>query len=143
MSEDKWLKTTNQKSDKSNAHTNTLIDIFTSTHENNIAAKIVYPSGTSDHHLVGIIRKLNSKKFVARRTLVRSYKNYSKKQLNNDLHRQNWESVINFSSFNKASNSFKTLLEDCIDKHTPPIEKMISGRDCPWLTLRIKEKMKE
>ena len=97
----------------------------------------------SDHHLVGIIRKLNSKRYVPRRTLVRNYKSYSRQEFNRDLLQQNWQSVINLSSSNEAWDVFKTLLQNCINKHAPLIEKSISARDCPWLTSRIKEKMKE
>ena len=42
-------------------NTSTLIDIIATTHENNIALEFVYPTGTSDHHLTGIVRKLNTK----------------------------------------------------------------------------------
>lgn len=42
-------------------HSSTLIDVVFTTHENNIASQFVHSLGISDHHLVGIIRKLNVK----------------------------------------------------------------------------------
>lgn len=79
-------------------NTSSLIDIIATTHENNIALKFVYSSGTSDHHLTGIVRKLNTKRFRPRRTLVRNYKGYSKDDFNNDLHSQDWQSVLKLGS---------------------------------------------
>ncbi len=124
-------------------NTSSLIDIIATTHENNIALKFVYSSGASDHHLIGIVRKLNTKHFQPRRTLVRNYKGYSKDDFNSDLHLQNWQSVLNLGSFNEAWNGFKTILQSCIHKHAPLIEKTIRGKDSPWLTSSIKEKIRE
>ena len=121
-------------------NTSSLIDIIATTHENNIALKFVYSSGASDHHLIGIVRKLNTKHFQPRRTLVRNYKGYSKDDFNSDLHLQNWQSVLNLGSFNEAWNGFKTILQSCIHKHAPLIEKTIRGKDSPWLTSSIKRK---
>ncbi len=106
-------------------NTSSLIDIIATTHENNIALKFVYSSGASDHHLIGIVRKLNTKHFQPRRTLVRNYKGYSKDDFNSDLHLQNWQSVLNLGSFNEAWNG--TILQSCIHKHAPLIEKTIGG----------------
>lgn len=64
-------------------------------------------------------------------------------KLNNDLKNLNWQSVINISSFNCAWNAFKDLIQSCVDKHAPLIEKNNSGKDCPWLTSQIKAKMNE
>ena len=42
-----------------------------------------------------------------------------------------------------AWNGFKTILQSCIHKHAPLIEKTIRGKDSPWLTSSIKEKIRE
>ena len=102
-------------------NTSTLIDIIATTHENNITLKFVYPTGTSNHHLTRIVQKLNTKRFQPRCTLVCNYKDYSKDDFNKDLHLQNWQSILNL-------DSFKTIVQTCIDKHVPLIEKTIRGR---------------
>ena len=124
-------------------NTSSLIDIIATTHENNVALKFVYSSGISDHRLTGIVRKLNTKRFRPRRILVRNYKGYSKEDFNKDLNSQNWQSVLKLGSFNEAWDGFKTILQSCIDKHAPLIEKTVRGRDTPWLTSDIKEKIRE
>ena len=68
-------------------NTSSLIDIIATTHEINVASKIVHSSGISDHHLTGIVQKLNTKRFRPRRILVRNYKGYSKDDFNKDLNR--------------------------------------------------------
>lgn len=112
-------------------NTSSLIDIVATTHENNIALKFVYSFGISDHHLLGIVRQLNTKRFRPRRMLVRNYKGYSKDDFNKDLHLQNWQSILKLGSFNKAWGSFKSILQTCIDKYAPLIEKSIRGKDSP------------
>lgn len=46
---------------------------------------------------------------------------------NNDLH--------------NAWNGFKTIIVNIINKHAPLVERTMHGRDCPWLTTGIKQKM--
>ena len=138
-----WFKQIIDEPTRITKNTSALIDIIATTHENNIALKFVYPSGTSDHHLTGIVLKLNTKRFQPRRTLVRNYKDYSKDDFNKDLHLQNWQSILNLGSFDEAWESFKTIVQTCIDKHVPLIEKTIRGKDSPWLTSDIKEKIRE
>ena len=50
---------------------------------------------------------------------------------------------MKLGSFNEAWDGFKTILQSCIDKHAPLIEKAIRGRDTPWLTSDIMEKIRE
>ena len=58
-------------------HSSTLINVVFTTHENDIASQFVHSLEISDHHLMGIVRKLNIKTFLPRLTLIRNYKNYS------------------------------------------------------------------
>ena len=71
------------------------------------------------------------------------FKGYSKDDFNKDLNSQNWRFVLKLGSFNEAWDGFKTILQSCIDKHAPLIEKTIRGKDTPWLTSDIKEKIRE
>ena len=43
---------------------------------------------------------------------------------------------------NDAWNLFKCSLTEVADKHAPMMEKMVRGRDCPWLTSEISSKMR-
>ena len=48
----------------------------------------------------------------------------------------------NINNLNDAWDEFKTHIKTTIDKHTPFIEKKISGRENPWLSAEIKLEMR-
>ena len=52
----------------------TLIDIFATTHELNLTKNITFVSSLSDRELIGIVTKINCRKFAPRRIQCRSSK---------------------------------------------------------------------
>ncbi len=54
-----------------------------------------------------------------------------------------WETLMDENDIQSSWNSFKQTLMIIINRHAPLIEKKVRGRDCPWLTHEIKEKMYE
>ena len=114
-----------------------LIDIICTTHENRIPKHTVIANSISDHDIIGITKKMNCFKFKSRKINIRSCNNYNVSQFKTDLREIPWEDV------QSSWNSFKQTLTNIINRHAPLIEKKVRGRDCPWLTYEIKEKMYE
>ncbi len=143
----KWLKCLKQviiQPTRITPESKTLIDIVATTHEQYLMKHIVYPNSISDHDLVGTIRKKNCRRFHPRKIHTRNFSRYSQGNFKSDLRNCSWENIFNgFSDINDAWNSFKYHLTVIIDKHAPMTEKMVRGRDCPWLTTEIKSKIKE
>ena len=54
-----------------------------------------------------------------------------------------WDTLIDEDDVQSSWNSFKQTLTNVINQHAPLIEKKVRGRDCPWLTHEMKEKMYE
>ena len=118
-----------------------MIDIVLTTHVRNILQSFVCKSGLRDHDIIGVIRKLNCTKYAPRKLFARNYKQYSVSSLKNELRGQNWDSVTRNNDFNTTWNGFKTITANTTNKHAPLVEKTVRGRDCPWLTREIKQKM--
>jgi hypothetical protein len=51
--------------------------------------------------------------------------------------------VTRNNDFNTAWDGFKTIITNIINKHAPLVERTVRGKDCPWLTREIKQKMYE
>ncbi|CAB4011690.1 Hypothetical predicted protein [Paramuricea clavata] len=64
-------------------------------------------------------------------------------QFKSDLREIPWETLINENDVQASWDLFKQTLTTIINRHAPLIEKKVKGRDCPWLTHEIKEKMNE
>ncbi len=87
---------------------------------------------------------MNCRRFQPRKIHTRNFSRYSQESFKSDLRNCSWENIFNgFSDINDSWNSFKYHLTTIIDKHAPMTEKMVRGRDCPWLTTEIKSKIKE
>ena len=65
--------------------TKTLIDIIASNNCKNIQSINVFPSGFSDHDLIGCIRKAHHLRFKPKEIRCRDYRSYNPDQLNQDL----------------------------------------------------------
>ena len=102
----------------------------------------VYSIAISDHELTGIIRKVNSKRFVPRRIYTRNYRKYDKSSYKDDVKNIPWGYTTS-QDINTEWNSFKNQLIQCVNKHAPLVEKTVSGRDCPWLTSEITSHIRE
>lgn len=123
--------------------TRTLIDIIATTDRSKVSDTIVFPSDISDHDLVGIVRKMHIHRLKPRKIYVRDYTKYNKKSFKNDLRNAPWETVFIDNDFNNAWNKFKFLFSNVVDKHVPITQKTVRGKDTPWLTHNIRDKMHE
>ena len=119
----------------------TLIDIIATNAPHNIAAVASHNNSFSDHNLVGICRKANTKRFQSKTITVREYKNYHIEALKQDLRNIPWEICFKERSFNRAYESFKSLLISIINQHCPLKQLKIRGKDNLWFTKEIKQKM--
>ena len=86
---------------------------------------------------------MNCLKFKPRKINIRSCTNYNVSQFKTDLRETPWETLIDEDDVQSSWNSFKQTLTNVINQHAPLIEKKVRGRDCPWLTHEMKEKMYE
>ena len=62
--------------------------------------------------------------------------------LKRDLSNISWVNVINEQSLNSAWNLFKNILSATILKHVPLKEKLVRGEDCPWMTSKIRQEIR-
>ena len=85
---------------------------------------------------------MHVQKFKPRKITCRDYSKYNKELYKNDLRQVPWQHVINETSLNKAWTLFKNYLSDVIHKHAPLKEKLVRGKECPWMTVEIKQQMK-
>ena len=60
-----------------------------------------------------------------------------------EIRSQNWDNVTMINDFNTAWDEFKRIISKIINKHAPFVERTVRGKDCPWLTRGIKQKMYE
>ena len=120
--------------------THVLIDINATNAPQNVTAMAINNYSFSDHNLVGIYRKANTKWFQSKTITVRDYKNYNIETLKQDLRNIPWEICFKERSFNRAYESFKSLLISIINKHCPLKQVKIRGKDNLWFTKEIKRK---
>ena len=83
-----------------------LIDIIATTHNEHITKSFLFPNSISDHDLIGIIRRINCKRFTPRKILARSYKNYDANSFLNDLNNIHWNDFLNINNLNDAWDEF-------------------------------------
>ena len=119
----------------------TLIDIICSNEPEKINHVKVIPAGLSDHELICCSRKVNNVKHHPRIITCRNFANYDAKLFCEELNSMNFVQVFSSSCVNTAWNVLKNILQQCIDKHAPLIEKKVKGRLCPWLTQEVKREM--
>ena len=112
-----------------------MIDIFATTHELNLTKNIIYGSSLSDHELIGIVRKINCRKFSPRRFQCRSFKNIDTIKFRNDIRDTLGiplcTEFLKSNDLNTAWNKFKSLITAVVNKHAPLMERSVRGRDCP------------
>ena len=119
----------------------TLIDIIITTDSSKIVDSIVYANSCSDHDLVGIVRKMNVKKYVPRKIFVRDYSKYNRNTFKDELRNVPWENCLKQPDVNSAWNMFKRYVTTAVDTHTPLVERKIRGKENPWMSREIKIKM--
>ena len=119
-----------------------LIDIMACSHANNITKTAVYSISISDHDLIGLSRKVNCKRFCPRKIMTRNYKNYNKEHFKSEL-KCILDRIILSYDLNSAWNTCKNALIQCVNKHVPLKKRSVSGRDCPWLTPDVRNRIKE
>lgn len=85
-------------------------------------------NSTSDRDIVGIVRKMNVKRYTPRKTNIRVYSNYNKEIFKNHPRNIPWEYRLVPPTFNTAWELFKTLPVKAINKHAPLRENRIRGK---------------
>ena len=119
----------------------TLIDIICSNEPEKIYSVKVISAGLSDHELICCSRKVNNVKIHPRIITCRNFTNYDQKLFCEELESMNFNQVFASSCVNTAWSILKNILQQCIDKHAPLLEKKVKGRLCPWLTQEVKREM--
>ena len=77
----------------------------------------------------------------ARIITCRNFAHYDQKLFCEELESTNFNQVFASSCVNTAWSLLKNILQQCIDKHAPLLEKKVKGRLCPWLTQELKREM--
>ena len=123
--------------------TSTLIDLFLTTHPNNITFTDVCSTSLSDHDMIVAVRKTNANKQPPRPIKCRSYANYNKTAFCNDLLTVPWDDVLKKEDVNDAWKLWEKLFVDKCETHAPLVNKKVRGQCCPWLTSDLKKLMNE
>ena len=84
---------------------------------------------------------MNCTKYNPRTIKTRKMANYDVNKFKADLRKIPWDSIIDVNTICNAWTLFKQTLINIISNHAPLIEKRVKGRDCPWLTSDVKEKI--
>ena len=122
--------------------TATLIDLFATTNPRNISRAIVAESCLSDHDMLISVRKINNLKEQPRVIKCRNYAKYDPTIFCSDLKEVPWDTVLSLTNVDEAWSLWKYNFTAECDKHAPLIDKKVRGRNCPWLTLEIKQMMR-
>ena len=106
----------------------TLIDVICTNEPHHIYCTKVIPADLSDHELIGCARKLHNVKYQPRVITCRNYANYNPQLFCDDLRSKVFGNVFTSSCLNTAWAFLKNSLQQCIDKHTPLIEKKVKRK---------------
>ena len=121
--------------------TATLIDLFATTNPRNISRAIVAESCLSDQDMLISVRKINNLKEQPRVIKCRNYAKYDPIIFFSDLKKVPWDTVLSLTNVDEAWSLWKYNFTAVCDKHAPLIDRKVRGRNCPWLTLEIKQMM--
>ena len=122
--------------------TATLIDLFATTNPRNISRAIVAESCLSDHDMLISVRKINNLNEQPRVMKCRNYAKYDPTIFCSDLKKVPWDNVLSLTNVDEAWSLWKYNFTAECDKHAPLIDKKVRGRNCPWITLEIKQMMR-
>ena len=87
------------------------------------------------------LRKINNLKEQPRVIKCRNYAKYDPTIVCSDLKKVPWDTVLSSTNVDEAWSWWKyKFMAEC-DKHAPLNDKTVRGRNCPWLTLEIKQLM--
>ena len=117
-----------------------LIDVIATMHKHTVSKQITEARSLSDPDYTGVIIKKNCQKLNPRNTYAQNYAKYNEANFKDDLKNAPWKDVFIEADINTAWNKFKQILKSVVNKHAPPVERKIKGRECPWLSYDIKVK---
>ena len=104
----------------------------------------VLPVGFSDHSAIFGVRKLHRVKRPPPKVIdVRNYKNYDSKLFREDLNHVPWDFIEMQEDPEEAWNSFRDMFMAVADNHVPVVTRCVRGKSLPWITLHIKNLMKQ
>ena len=121
----------------------TLIDVVLTNDASKVLKTIVADVGLSDHQLTGVIRRMHCARYKPRKIWYRDYSKCDMKAFKFDLIRAPWDKLLNIRDTNSAWRIFKEHLIAIIDNHAPLKERIVRGRDCPWLDCDLRKAMRE
>ena len=125
------LKQMIESATRTTSTSETLIDIIATTREDNIHSHIVIGNSLSDHDLVGVVRKMNYKKYAPKIIRTRNFSKYDVNIFKRDLSNAPWGDINSFHGVNAAWDYFKNLFSDIVNKNAPIIKKNIRGQNSP------------
>lgn len=115
----------------------TCLDLVATNPPQNISHSGVYPSCLSEHELVYVIRKLNSKKIPPVIKRVRNYSRYNRERFCNELKMVDWECLSVPHDVDSYWQRFKDSFMSIKHCHVRLIDEKKRRIDQPWLTNEI------
>ena len=114
--------------------TSSLLDHILTNSKESVTQHGVITLGLSDHYFIFLTRKIKCFKSRKHNTIsVRTYKNYSKKLLEEQLTKMKIPNYLLFSCTNSAYNHHSKILQDTINDIAPIKDICIKGNTKPWL----------
>lgn len=97
----------------------------------------------SAHDLISITYDMEITRRVERKVVCRDYKNFSHTNLSNDVRNVNWEAVYVADNIDEKVEKFTEKLQECFNRVAP--KKLVGHKKlpAPWLTVQLKESMRE
>ena len=118
--------------------TKTLIDVIMTNKRSSVQLTKVIPLSLSDHDCVMCVRKINFHKTPFRTIKCRDYSKYNHRDLARDVENYDWSPVDTANNVNTAWDYLNQALTYIVNQHAPLITKRVKGRQCPWLSHKVK-----
>ena len=131
------------------SHTSkTLIDHFATNRPNYILRASVLKLGMVDHYLIFAVRKLNAKRLLDKQVKIvetRSLRNYDKQLFLDELSAIDWNEMLARTNGDPdlMASVFNSVISSLLEVHAPLKRRKITSHHSPWITVEIKNLMKE
>ena len=144
----KSIKSIYSEKDGASHTSKTLIDHFATNRPNYILRASVLKLGMVDHYLIFAVRKINAKRLLDKQVKIvetRSLRNYDKQLFLDELSAIDWNEMLAPTNGDPdlMASVFNSVISSLMEVHAPLKRRKITSHHAPWITVEIKNLMKE
>ena len=104
--------------------------------------------GMVDHYLIFAVRKINAKRLLEKQVKIvetRSLRNYDKQLFLDELSAIDWNKTLAPTNGDPdlMASVFNSVISSLLEMHAPLKCRKITSNHAPWITVEIKNLMKE